>query len=682
MSKNYSVPQRDEKPSMADLVLGEINWFGGVNGKTGLNNDYGFIIGSRGDVFVHKKQCLSPLEDFKPGAKVVFHEIEGKNGKPSATSVQLLSSLSDEHAISILENSKHLSSEDVLNVAIFRERISPCEKIVLEAVSSLSSSSTPSKILYEFWRKFPPESPLDPFYPYAPNFFKNDVCRRYYSEFIDSLDKLFSSTLEIVTSRDAKTTYESLSEQDKKIAAVWAGRDDAFDAVQAKMLSARAAEKAATYFYESVGLSVHDVSIKQLEGGGGDWTTHDLLIDSSEAVDVKNSRRPVNGKKIYVEHTVPRYKLDRVGAHVRIAGVLSPYLKLSYIKKPSEAPFPIDDLIFLGETSRESIDRIVSIFQSPTFEVVRGDGRMVPHWLFNYPKVWYKKFNEDLCRFADECEWPEEGNWKYTLSDKARTTAIPALCVAEKTLPSDLKEDLFPWQLDFFEKLKKNLAGSPNLPIIFLTVLTDFLEKIQSDYQKFTPVGYEIMLYPSGILDFPKKFYPLGAIDPLGIVKELIETLSTLWIHRDKADLASFQNFRFVGVGMLQGRRRNQSMWNTIIAYCGGTVYKLDADRNVILDAYGKPVSESGKCGAYPLIVGSSSNCADCGKLLCGKCGFCSKPCQDLRFARIAEERRSGARSPGKNRALNNYGWTTEPPKWEEIPDEAYLGDLRYQWSK
>lgn len=89
-----------------------------------------------------------------------------------------------------------------------------------------------------------------------------------------------------------------------------------------------------------------DRCITQLDQEGGDWLTHDLSVDRKISVDVKNARRPVNSKQFYVEHTVPRFKLDRSGSDVRIAGVLSPYLQTRFIGKPTSAGFRIDDIVF------------------------------------------------------------------------------------------------------------------------------------------------------------------------------------------------------------------------------------------------------------------------------------------------------------------------------------------------
>jgi len=459
-------------------ALGEVKWFGGLNGQTGRENDYGFISAPGGDLYFHRTQSLSPPESLTPGAKVVFLQAEGRKGKPVAGSVRVLSLMPDAELVALLKDSEAFSPEDTLAIVLCRDALAPCENEALRAVSALSATSSVPGVLGRFWEKFPPASPKHPFFPNAPDALKAKVCKQHYSEFRKMLHGLFSSVTGTETSVKAETVYRELDERDEKIALHWAGRDD-YEALLAKMLSARAAEKAAKKFYEGTGSCVEDVSIRQLDGGSGDWTTHDLLVDSSVAVDVKNARRPVNGKQFYVEHTVPRFKLDRRNTHVRIAGILSPYLKYEYIRNPGNANFKVDDLVFLGETGRDSVDRLVSMFGSPTFEVARVYERTVPLWVFGYPRAWYRAFSEDLRRLASGCEWPEGDEWEYVLDDSEKLGAIPALCAAGKPLPAAISSRLAGWQLDFYARMQRLSGGSPQLPVVFLAVLTDFLEKLK-----------------------------------------------------------------------------------------------------------------------------------------------------------------------------------------------------------
>jgi hypothetical protein len=169
--------------------------------------------------------------------------------------------------------------------------------------------------------------------------------------------------------------------------------------------------------------------------------------------------------------------------------------------------------------------------------------------------------------------------------------------------------------------------------------------------------------------------YPLGAIDPLGLVDELVNTLTTLWSGRNEANLDRFSSFRFGGLGILQGRKKEQQNWVTIVAYCGGVVYIKDDFGAVMLDAEGRPQSEKGKCGHTPLIIGKNSTCPSCGKLVCDKCGFCTKPCQEQSFRDLAELNKRKSAQRRSQRGPSYDGLEAAEKRWEGVPLEAYKDD-------
>ena len=656
-------------PTKNRTVLGEVRWFGGLNRKTGRENDYGFISGPDGDIFFHRSQAFSPTESLTEGAKVVFRQVEGRDGKLLGESVRVLLQMTDRELVDLLKLQDALLAEDLLTVVLYRTALSPCENEVLRAVSDLAALEPMPGPLKRFWQKFPPASLKDPFFLVAPASAKANVYKLLYSEFRDRLVKLFASVDEVKTSLKAQDVYVELDSADEAIAKHWAGDND-YEGILAKMLSARAAEKAVKKFYETAGLRVEDISISQLDGKTRDWTTHDLLVDLTVAVDVKNARRPINGRAFYVEHTVPRFKLDRRNRHVRIAGALSPYLQLQYIKKPDTATFKIDELIFLGETSRDSIDQLAHTFGSATFEVIRNYENTIPNWVFGYPQAFYRAFSAELKRLTGGCEWPAEGEWKYVLDDSEMMQAIPALCVAGKPLPAEISVRLSGWQVDFYLRMQRLLGDPPALPIVYLSVLTDFLRRLKENQEDFSPVGYRPMLFTSS----PEHTvsYPLGAIDPLGLVDELINTLKTLWGGRAEANLDRFSTFRFGGLGILQGREKQQRNWVTIVAYCGGIVYQADQYGAVLINADGRPQSEKGKCGHTPLVVGKNRTCLSCGKLVCDKCEFCSKPCQEQKFRELADLKKRESAQRQSHKSPGYDGLEAAEKRWKDVPLDAY----------
>lgn len=629
-------------PCEGGLSVGEIKWFGGINGKTGRTNNFGFVAAAQGDVYVHRSQSASAPELLTAGALVIYKRATGKSGKAEAHELRVLSEVPDEDLVATIMDSGGLRANDVLAVAVHRKMLGPFEDDLLAALALLASRTAAG--VEAFWHRFTPSGPEDELLRFAPATMKRTVHRRHLAGFLTALSTLFETLVAVKTTFDTDDVYSALDDRDEQVAALWTGSSG--DSTHARMLSARAAEKAVKRFYESLGSSVEDVAIRQVQGDGTDWTTHDLLVDGAIAIDVKNARRPVNGKDLYVEHTVPQFKLDRRGHNVRIAGVLSPYLQLQFIRDTSKAAYRIDDLVFLGETSQDEIQRLHSMFASASFEVMRGYERTVPHWVFGYPEASYRDFVERLTALKNEYPWPNEDVWNHVLDEGEILVFIHAMCVAGQPLPRAIASKLSGQQLRLFERLRIHAkeGNAPTLPVIYLTVLTEFLGQLKEADPNFSPEHYSPILFPQNEQlagRSPgwalKAAYPLGAIDPLGLVRSLLATLTSLWDSREKTNLARFSSFRFGGLGILQAREPLRSSWTTLIAYCGGTAYQTDATGAVQVTPAGRPLSVKGKCGRSPLVLGRNRTCSTCGKLVCSSCGFCSAACQEQHFLELAE---------------------------------------------
>jgi cold shock CspA family protein len=553
-----------------------------------------------------------------------------------------------------------------------------------EAISALQKQRADSTTDSSFWARFPPRGPKDAFFQYAPDRVKTNVCRNHYAAFLRRLDDLFDPLEDAQTRLDAVATCNALTEEDRELAEAWA-KDKSKESTLARMLSARAAEKAAISFYRGQGCVVEDVAIHQLSPGLRDWITHDLRIDRTVAIDVKNSRRPRNSKRFYVEHTVPKFKLDRQSRNVHIAGVLSPYLRLGFLEKPETAAFEIEPIVFLGETRFDDVERLVQSFDTPTFVLDRGRHRTVPTWLFDYPAAWYKNYLTNVAALTGDCAWPEGDEWRYTLYAGEIDDALIKLCAIGVNPPDALVRGRDDWEKAFHAKLRDDLKTLPRLPTIYLTVIKDFVGRLRGAPSDFSPTDYVPLLFVSG--KEHAESYPMGVLDPLCIVKNLIDTIALLWSNRESLKLDKLVTFRFTGLGILQGKEFDASKWITILAYCGGSVYEMDGDK-VRLDSDGRPTFQS-KCGYAPLILGVQNTCGTCGYLVCSQCEFCCRTCEEARFERQARaelEECVGARSgraQGHGRARPGWDFYREPendkharssdmpPAWD-IPIEAY----------
>ncbi|MBC1182258.1 cold shock domain-containing protein [Brevundimonas sp. WCHBH090558] len=652
---------------MSNLRVGTVNWFGGLNSKTGKVNDFGFVHSRGDDVFVHRTQVISDADRLAPDVSVIFRLARGKGERPAAQSVRIISAIPDDEIGSLLE-AVRTSPEEVLRLLLSRTSLAEWYDEVV-AVLQLPDVQHNFWLLKELCDRLAITGINDPILSLVPESIRLQLIRRHYGRIRELLTTLVSATGDAISSVNASTLYARITEPDQDIARRWSG--EGRPAVYAKMLSARVAEIAAKEIYERAGHSVEDVSIHQLGAISNDWLTHDLLLDESISVDVKNSRRPISSKNFYVEHTVPKFKLDRRNSHVRIAALLSPYVKHSLSDKPFDKYFPNEDIVFLGETSVHELDRLSKTFDTPNFSVPRTSDRVFPNWVFSYPASWYGSFNK-LIEAADAVDWPSDEDWESAFSDLPKATVIQAFCILQNTLPAPISDEMWDWQVRLHHRLRSVIGAPPNLPAIFLTILTDFLSALSEDRENYAPKDCEQLLFIDG-----RARFPLGAIDPLQLVSNLLKTLQTLWDGRGETRLARFKQFRFVGLGILQGRESQERPWTTIIAYCGGVQYETDKDGHIeFREGVATP---KGKCGHTPLIIGHSRTCPSCRKLICSKCSFCSQPCRDQSLVEAASQEMERIRLRREQHEVRWASQSSPPPEWDEVPLGAYEDSRRWE---
>jgi hypothetical protein len=480
------------------------------------------------------------------------------------------------------------------------EIVSILTKIPTYKRESWFNSNVEGKVVYKcfLWR-------------IAPERVKRRIIEEKFDSFLNAI-KTFNSGYKYENSvtASAKDCYSNLDQKDWQLARQWICSNNQNDQdILAQMLSARAAEKFAIKFYQSLGYRIEDVSLQQISNNSRDWCNYDLLLNDSISVDIKNSRTDVNNKKGYSKFCVPRFKQinqNRSNNEVIIAGVLSPYLQFQYIEAPEKAGFSIPPLRFMGEIKKSELDIIEQHFSSyfHSIRIPRVSGEnYLPPWLFDYQtKVFYTYQKEAILQLkkltsSDLPDWDEVQLLKIN--------PIP-LCIAAKiSLPGQWKSYLSNWQQKFISKFQKTPSDRITLPYLFLTLLSHFLDMLRFNECSFHPKKYNELIYSEEY-----KSHPLGIYDPLNIIRELCETLSILWDNRHQSRITEFKIFEFDGKGLLKGKRDSSEQLTTIIAYCGGYVEK------------------KGSCGFTPLVLGKHNHCIKCGKLICPECNYCSKKCQ------------------------------------------------------
>lgn len=374
-----------------------------------------------------------------------------------------------------------------------------------------------------------------------------------------------------------------------------------------RLLSARSAEKTAICFYRNYEKEVKDISITQInENKNFDWKDYDLDVDGLH-VDVKNSRQSQKSKDRYTEHCIPSFKYSRrTNQEVRIAGVFSPYIWTPELLEPTEHQ-ESDEILFLGETGKKEQKKLKQEFKDLAgFERPNNPSKyFLPPWVFDYPEYTYTERDNALKELK---EFPSLALLKEVALE---TNLIPVGIAAGIDLTKILdKEALDHWEWCFLKQLRnRREQHGLSLPFIFLTLLSHFLDMASSSKRvsDFKPNKYRKFLFHKG------RNKPLGIYDPLKTIDALIEALSTLWTA-DNGLIRKFRVFKLISFNILRGKsNRDDNLWTTLIAYCGGRL------------------QDGSACGKNPLVLGEKTKLCEHGKLKCPECNFCCDKCRGER---------------------------------------------------
>lgn len=233
---------------MSNLRVGTVNWFGGLNSKTGKVNDFGFVHSRGDDVFVHRTQVISDADGLAPNASVIFRLVRGKGEKPAAQSVRIISEIPDDEIGSFLEEVR-TSPEEVLHLLLSRTSLAEWHDEVVAALQ-LGDVEQNFWLLKELCDRFSITGINDPILSLVSESVRLQLIQGHYGRIGDLLTTLVSATGNAISSVNASTLYARITEPDQDIARRWSG--EGRPAVYAKMLSARAAEIAAKEIYAHI----------------------------------------------------------------------------------------------------------------------------------------------------------------------------------------------------------------------------------------------------------------------------------------------------------------------------------------------------------------------------------------------------------------------------------------------
>jgi hypothetical protein len=478
--------------------------------------------------------------------------------------------------------------------------------------SAAESKAIIADLVGDFWRKHELSvKRRSRLFNLAPERIKRGIVQRYFKPHLVRLESLFDHNSSASGDWPASVVYSELDDQDNELADLWSSGASAAHET-ARMLSARAAEKVARWFYTHLGCDTTDVALHQLTGESAAWKTHDLLLNGQLPLDVKNARLPLNNRAFYVEHTVPRFKRDRSGRGVTIVAVCSPYLKLTYLKDPDSAPFEVSDVRYLGEATLDTIRGICTSFTGSALTVQDpAEGAFVPPWYFDFPNAWYREFDRNCVQLRNS-ELPDEYETRLLHDVEGRDFPIPEYIAARLMLPTWQLDAMPAWMRMLVSELEAACRPRPKLAHIFMLLLTDFLRKLRlQNIESYEPSDYlKVLFHVDGSAESRSRQRPLGIEDPLRTIRTLCESLQQLWDAREHLNLERFSEYRLSGGGILQGRGPRGQPWETVLSYCGGRI------------------EGKGKCGCAPLILGVESQCSTCRKLVCRQCGYCSEKCR------------------------------------------------------
>jgi len=354
-----------------------------------------------------------------------------------------------------------------------------------------------------------------------------------------------------------------------------------------RLVSARKAEIATLKYLRNFGEDIEDISITQINGNKADWKLYDIRKDE-EFYDVKNSRHSARNVDTYTDHTIPRFKKDRMGNEIIIISVLS-----EYVPQGMEKDFRITKHVILGVITKGTIEKLI-YYINKKFEnfldiSTLSTATFFPGWIFDYPEDYYE-INESSLEFPKGF-------------DKSVLPPWCALYQYDTGLPVESNFNIQDNQIiqDLVE-LKNN--NNFSRPFIFYYVLGQLLKNISNK-----DIYYEQSKFIKDLLfrDFKtEKFLkrPLGIYDPLQYIKNIIQLFD---LYRNFIAEEKYESYKLTHPQILCGIKGDKEL--TIIAYCGGFT------------------ELRGRCGSYPLIIGKNERCKECGKLICNQCDHCTLNC-------------------------------------------------------
>lgn len=475
---------------------------------------------------------------------------------------------------------------------------------------------------------------------------------------------------------DAEEVFDALDEGDKVLAERWmksvrksnmteSNHDRMDNAIRAQMQTARAAEKCAMRYLQSIGLDVRDVAINQLSNHEEDWKVMDLRINDQDGVDVKNCRRTINGGLRSGRWKVKAFKDDAAGSQVVLCGVSSPHTTLDHAglkifqSKPNYSGHPLtvdisNSVVVLGVTRAAEVQRLmhrfcdISDIHMPSREKITE----MPAWAWDYPEAHYKPRNEALQALRQVMIASEPTRLESRLHSELPPILLsfmdldqPEDAVLDEQQQEFLEELRVHWRITRDNKLSRFLV--PRLPWLYLFILHFWVRYRltgKPSHAKSLTATFRQGLSHLRVDDIERSgssaLAPMvGIADTATTIDELLMTLAILDENLPPEKFVRMSKFTLYPNGVFTASFPD-GVKRTLLAHCGGKLSSKMID-----------------CGHWPLVYGKYESCT-CGRLICTKCKSCSDSGPNACPHQLERQGKNRDHSEGfVSSPTQQYGW-------------------------
>lgn len=411
---------------------------------------------------------------------------------------------------------------------------------------------------------------------------------------------------------------ENFNKNDLKIAELWSNEkiehNKSLSHNQVKMVCARLGEIIFQQYLKSLGHSVEDISITQIDGNNNDlWKKYDIKSDKL-CIDVKTARHKSNTSlSEFIINKPNKYECEYIsGLYIDMFDQLSidENGRLSY-KYLNHEPYYKILGVFVFKEFKNSINKLSESSLTKEIGLKLLDMKRIPFWAFSFS---YLQTPREYCCHKNVLMHIHMHKKKHSKSFSL----------------NEISKLIYYFGHEHFFKIYKDIFIKENKPYLFI------LEHVVSIFNdlNFTSIFLSLIYYWISAHSLGNGYYDsvmirnmyqkigdsgffLGVIDVSNYIFMLIEMLDKIENNSKIKELNYFSNFYFNFDSMiLRGIKDGRKY--TIFTYCGG--YKL-------VKKTSNSMRFPERCKEQFLNIGVNKTCETCHFLICSKCLTCDENC-------------------------------------------------------